>query len=289
MLSDSNVQYIAAIIAIAGAIVGVTIGAGRIWKQGLRIHRVMLPNDPVLETASELYERRLDENVRDNSADFRRWLDENPEARLAGNRDVTILFYVATQNDEAKAFFYAEFYQPVRLLLISYLVTHESKVGTRAAMRIMRSLNSQLRRLDCHGLVFELEQPCAKDRNGWLGRWYRFEQLMGKRSIRFMRLDIPYVQPKLSLWEPGYEEEPQYLFYGSSLGRPPLPRVSRDEVAAILETVYNAWYAGSFEDDAERNHEYREYIANLCEQIKAQLPEWISAQPRPPLSSVTRR
>lgn len=156
-------------------------------------------------------------------------------------------------------------------------------------MRIMLRLNWRLRQLGCQGLVFELEQPSAKDRNGWLGRWYRFERLMRKRPVRFMRLDIPYVQPKLSPWEPGYKEEPQYLFYGPFEGVTQLPRINRSEVAAILDTVYNAWYAGSFEDDPERDHEYREYVATLCERIKAQLPDWVSAQPRPPLGSLTRR
>jgi hypothetical protein len=234
---------------------------------------VTTPTDPNLDPALDLYEDRLDENVRDSREDIKRWIREGGYPPSTGPGMLTIHVYAAACQGRSCAFFYGEHYHTQRLFLVSYIVARKSRQGQRGVHRIASELARMLRRERCKGIVFELAEGATSTKDPSLSRWRDFQRLVRPFGVQLARLDVPYVQPRLSLRDPNLREEPQYLFYGSL--QPPHPTTSlpKSTVVSVLHTVYNGWYAGSFADDVQQNLEYRTYVRTLFDRIVDTLPD----------------
>jgi hypothetical protein len=251
------------------------------WSHRLRVRRITDPNDRDLERAFELYRRRIPAyGVRDSTDDIIRWLREIREEHARG--DFTLIQYllVAMKGRCVDGFFYADYYPRTGLLLVAYLAANDETVDgrERATRAIGRFLKRALRRSlrDCRGIVFELEQPTPDTRDDWLARFRTFQRLARPFGITIKRLAVPYVQPRLSIWDDAYDELPQYLFYARTRPPPLGDTVPKQEVEKVLDTLYNVWYASSYEDEPERDTEYRAYLRRVFTRISSSLPAEVS-------------
>lgn len=254
-------------------------------RPGIQVRRVTDPYDDDLDEAFELYERRLpDPNVRDASTDIRRWLGELRDEKVAGTAKLEDYLLLARTRTEVCGFLYAQFYPESGFLFVSYLVASEKSATSRKETThalgeyLKADLRDSLQR--CRGVVFELAAPASPtEREGWLGRYYCFARMARQAGVTVKRLEFPYVQPRLSPFEAdGYEEAPQYLFYGRVNAAPIEATVSRDEVVALLRVLYMEWYAQAFEH-AEK--EYAEELEALFVQVARSVPPAVNASDDP--------
>jgi hypothetical protein len=250
-----------------------TYWLSRRWMRRIVVRKVTDPADPDLDSALDLYEDRLDENVRDSREDIRRWIGEGSYGRGTGPGTLTILVYLAACRGRPHAFFYGEHYHAQRLLLVSYIVARGTREGEQGVRRIAKVLAKAMRRGGCRGIVFELAQTPGPSKDASQARWRDFQRLVRPFGVQLARLEIPYVQPCLSLWDPSLKEEPQHLMYGSFQQPHPTTGLPKATVVSVLHTVYNGWYAGSFEDDMKQNLEYRAYVRALFDRLVAELPD----------------
>jgi hypothetical protein len=127
------------------------------------------------------------------------------------------------------------------------------------------------------GVVFEIEHFAYADSPKRAKRCRiredHFRSLLRKRGLIVKSLVFEYRQPRLSLWDSDCKEEPQILLYGRT--RPPTvgSTVPKREVATIVDTIYNDWYGDCYEDDPDRNNEYRAYLRHLYNETVAALPD----------------
>ncbi len=267
------VELAAAIVAAVGVLASGATWAHKRWSRRVVVKRVRKASDSGLELALDLYEDRLGENVRDSREDVKRWIGEGSYRRGQGPGRLALYPYIATCRGRACAFFYGEYYFTPRLFLVSYIVARPGKDGQMAIRRMIRALGKTLKRSGCKGIVFELARDRLPGTDPSLSRWRHFQRLLRPFGIQLAKLQIPYVQPRLSLWDSSLSEEQQDLFYGTLMPPHPTESIPKSTVESILHTVYNAWYGGSFEDDAGQNVQWKEYIRKVFERVVQQLPD----------------
>ena len=275
------IQLIASVVAIIGTAFAVIAYVYRRWARRVVARRLTNPDKEKdledLEDAFLLYAKLLpDQQVRNSSNDIIRWLREMREEERAGIRpkwrDYVI---VAKTRDRVCAFLHADYHIDSGLLLVGWLAS----IKRPATQEIGRFLARELRRRSlrkCTGIVFELEWPDA-EKEPWLSRFRLFQSLARPSGITLTRLDFPYIQPRLSLADDNYAEQPQILFYGRANAAPITTSVSKKEVTKVIEVVYESWYGSSFEDEPERDDEYRKYLGRLLDRVTAPLPNQIRA------------
>ncbi|MBI4619028.1 MAG: hypothetical protein HY739_02500 [Desulfobacterales bacterium] len=243
-MTPETVELVAALLGVAAVLAATGKWAHNRWSARLHHRRITDPYDRDLEDAFKLYERRIDdENVRDSRDDIRRWLREVQDEKQEGSAQLSIYLYIAKYQGKVCAFFCSDYYPSASLLLISYMVAEESSAGSKGVRKIVQALNRELLRRGCTGLVFEMEQPMNGKRDRRLGKWCDFQRIVKEYKINIVRLNIPCVQPRISLWDEGSREQPQFIFYARIF--PPLvvEKLSKDTVKGILDILYNEWYA----------------------------------------------
>lgn len=252
------------------------------FRNRVSIKRVVKvkPLDKDLNAAFELYKRRLPPNERDSSENIVRWLEECENAGPDESSKLQDYLLIAKAAGQVCGLLYAQYYPHTRLLVISYLVIdnsspQQSSVVPAFLKYFMRLLRTEAK--GCVGLAFELEHPAHSSKpRRCLGREELFRRHFRCNEIFIKRLAIDYRQPRLSLWDDDirpYHEEAQLLMYGR-IQPPPLgDLVSKVEVAAVIDTMYNYWYGDCYEDNPNRDQEYRTYLRELCQKTVASLPE----------------
>ena len=251
------------------------------FRRRVVVKRMVPPYGPnFVDTAFHFYTRRVSDNQRDSFENIVRWQQEYARRKekaiemvglsagrrnlgaslrppLRGNTSVhTRLLFVAhaVSDDKAK--------QPCRV--VPAFVKHFSRL-----------LRAELR--ECVGLVFELEHPDFSDKPKKC--WHRedyFRSVLRDQGFDVKRLAIDYRQPRLSLRECHYKEEPRLLIYGRVRPPPVGTTLSKEEVARVLDAVYNDWYGDSYEDDATRDTEYRAYLRQMYNDAITALPNQVS-------------
>ncbi|MFN0279195.1 MAG: transcriptional regulator [Pyrinomonadaceae bacterium] len=247
----------------------------------ISVRRVTEPNDPELLDAYNIYEKCIPRNEQDEFTDIQRWLDENKAAKQQGNPKLDEYLLVCKAGSKVCGFFYGQYYPSHRLFLIAYLVIDREDEDAKliAAKELLCRLVAMVRQdhPDCEGIVFEIEPDPKWDLRTRTAK----ERLFAVHAricadIVPRRLDFEYQQPRLSLWDPASLEERQHLVYGR-WGHPPLSRkCAKKEVLMVLDAVYNCWYADCFEDDPERDKEYRAYVRSRFDKFKAELPDEVT-------------
>jgi hypothetical protein len=267
----------------------------RVWSGKVRVRRVTDPNDEELDEAFALYDRRIpDPNLRDSSNDIRRWLGELRDEKAAATAELDDYLLVAKTRTGVCGFFYGQFYPKSGFLFVSYLVADEQTATSRkdTTRKIGEYLKRELRRTlqGCRAVVFELAAPSPTERETWLLRFRCFARMAGRAGVTIKRLDIPYVQPRLSPLDDSYKEEPQFLFYGCANAAPLGATVSRDEVVVpLLRALYTQWYAQAFERDPSTEKEYLDYLQKLFARVVDSIPSTVAALDHPSHPRPTRQ
>ncbi|HVP38293.1 MAG TPA: hypothetical protein VMS93_03830 [Candidatus Saccharimonadales bacterium] len=227
--------------------------------------------------AYRLYRRRIPARQRESFENILRWRSEFEAARPDRRARFEDYLLLAKAGSKVAGLLYGQYYPRTRLLLISYLVTDDrcperQQVLPAILDALVRLGEGELR--ECAGLVFEVEHPDTSSRPmRCRAREGLFRALARERGMELRRLDIPYQQPRLSLWDPALREEPHHLMYART--RPPglSDAAPRSEIATLLDAVYNDWYGDRYAAKPRRDAEYREYLADLCRALVARLPD----------------
>ena len=260
----------------------VSVWLYRRWTRRTVVKRITDPTDRDLDRAFVLYEQLLpNPNVRDSSEEILRWLQEmREEQRQRAGCAEFIDYLIIVKNESAvRSFFYADFHPASGLLFVDYLVSCEPEATQAICRYLKRELGRTLR--ECRGIVFESEAPAPGQREDWRARFRLFQRLGEPLGIVLKRLDFPCRQPRLSLWDDSYTEQPQFLFYARTRPPPLGDTVPKDEVAHILDVFYNDWYGSSYTDEPEHDAQYRAYVRRLYESTVAVLPEDVPTLSRP--------
>ncbi|HKZ82845.1 MAG TPA: hypothetical protein VJ793_04220 [Anaerolineae bacterium] len=246
-------------------------------SQQVVVTRVVGPLGEDLVGALDLYERRLPENERDSIDNIVRWQAEF-EAGVKDNRtkfDDYLL--IAKCGGQVCGLLYAQYYHRTRLLLVSYLISDDRIPQKHRIVPAIRKKLATILKTElaaCAGIVFELEHPdFSKRPRRCRGRQRLFTALALEMGMVVKRLGIDYKQPRLSLWDPSYSEEPQVLMYARRRAPALDDSIPKGEVVHILDTLYNSWYGDCYEDNTERDSEYRAYLRSLFQNTVSQMPD----------------
>jgi hypothetical protein len=258
---------------------------GRLEKRFLNpivVHRVTDP-DPKnadLLSALELYERRIPDKQRFESADIIRWLREDRERRRARlpSRDY---FLIAKFRKKVCGLSLFHFYGTRSLVFFAYLVAAKGP-GTPAG--ISESLISRIAKISrkkplqrCKGWVLELEDPkrgSTSEKNHSLARIRLFSKLAEVCGFTLRAVDIPYLQPPLSHW-PQDSQEQLLLMYAYPVEKAPSSIMSKAELKNLLEFIYLELYPDGYSSDAEENEHYRLLCKEALDRLTGQLPDTV--------------
>lgn len=281
----------AAVGAVAAAIVALlAVGAPfsgwirqrhRTKRAAIKVRRVTEPNDQDLPAAYDVYQQEIPENEQDPFTDIQRWLEEAKAARRVGKKaELDEYLFIGKASARVCAFFYGQYYFSHRLFLLGYhVIDRKSEEARRSAsMVLLKHMVKVVRHdhPDCQGIAFELEMDSQRDPRTPTAKERLFAvHAKTAAEVVLRRFDFEYLQPRLSLWDLAFTEERQHLVYGR-LHPPALGRTcDKQEALHVLDAVYNCWYADYFEDDPEKDKEYRAYVQSLYKRLEAQLPEMV--------------
>lgn len=278
-----DITTLAAIIGALAAIVGALIlllsslGILKPRPPSIRVKKIETADDLDLSLALKLYNgnnRGIPENAKDSPENIVRWLQEvqeETEQRCCRLKDY---FLVAKVQERVYGLLYGHYYPERRLMFLSYIVTDENVPEARggdasAALTQYLSREWRKRLKDLEGIVFELDY----ERYSALKRL--FLPLAQMQKVVVKEININYLQPMLSLWENGYQEERQVLMYGRTLPPHLSTTIPRDEVKKVLGFIYMDIYGDYFGYNPDEDAKYRQYLEALYERVVAGLPEEI--------------
>jgi hypothetical protein len=253
------------------------------------IKRIEDPEDPDFRDALALHDRAtswgtVPGNAWDAPEDIARWFKEVHLETKDGRSKLADYFLVAKVSGRVGALLYGQYYPDVRLMFISYMVVDRDFRDARQAQftaALVEYLATDLQGTlaTCEGVVFELEYGSETDerqKSLCRARYRRFRGLAEAKNIVVREIVIPYMQPKLSLWEDGREEERLHLMYARirpstfSHGTRTIPR---SEAEKVLRFVYKEIYGDHFDTIPDWDTEYRAYVNSLYERAVSGLPD----------------
>jgi hypothetical protein len=247
------------------------------------VHRVTDPKDADLFSALELYDQRIPDEQRFESADIIRWLREDREQQRlrpeGGPRDY---FLVAKFRKKVCGFSLFHFYETRSLIFFAYLVAAK---GPGTPSRISESLISYTTKMlrkkplkQCKGFVLELEDPRRgtnrSDVNYSLARIRLFCKLAETCGFTLRAVDVPYLQPPLSHSAQDGQEQLLLMcaYPGDNGARSSMPK---EELNSLLEFIYLELYPEGYSPDEEESEQYRRACAAALERLAAQLPDTV--------------
>jgi hypothetical protein len=244
------------------------------------VQRVTDPRSRDLLSALELYERRIPDEQRFESADIIRWLREDRQQRRTryGPRDYVL---IAKFRKKVCGFSLFHFYHTRSLIFFAYLVAAKGP-GTPAGISesLIASITKLLRKKplrQCKGLILELEDPRrggTSDRNHSLARIRLFSKLAEMYGFTLRAVDIPYLQP--SLTHSAEDGQAQLLLMcaypvdGAASGI-----MRKAELINLLEFIYLELYPDGYSADVEESEQYRVTCKAALERLTAQLPDTV--------------
>ena len=258
-------------------------GAGN--RRGGVVSRILTPEDAPY-FAREVYrllEARIPHDDLKPVDDMVRWLatpDSNCSSYFIvaerGRHHPVGLLYLHKKLDVPYAF-------------ISYLVVkRQEKPGSqsfdevsssllREVMRQMNGHDSALNRAE--GFLIELAHPDTAasqgERTERIARFRRFETLANTNGFQLQALDVPYLQPPLSVHaEP--EGIPHLLVLGRRKEGSLSSKLSRQQAARILEALYVQLYPSGYSDDPAENEAFRRICHAILTKLVQNLPEEVN-------------
>jgi hypothetical protein len=248
------------------------------------VHRVTDPQSADLLAAMELYDHRIPDEQRFESADIIRWLREDREQqrlRSDGPRDY---FLVAKFRKKVCGFSLFHFYGTQSLVFFAYMVAAK---GPGTPSRISESLISYVAKMirkepliRCKGFVLELEDPRSgtirSETKYSLARIRLFCKLAETCGFTLRAVDVPYLQPPLSHSMSSHDAQEQLLlmcaYPGDNGTRSTMPK---EELISLLEFIYLELYPEGYSADIEESEQYRRTCQAALERLTAQLPDTV--------------
>jgi hypothetical protein len=238
--------------------------------------RITNPDDKRLDDILDLLENTIPENEREPPEQIRRYLAsarrrglDYDEVLLLGKRGCTPLGYL-----------YATFYRTSQLAFVNYLGIDDEILLARRFCRetLTRGFARCLRKLGAKaaGIVFEIDDPFAnagETNSKRLRRWRHFTSILKAHGYSVFKIPVRYIQPKLSVDEGNYAEEPLLLVYADPDST--LNTLSRERAIDVLRVVYEQWHGDIYDGVPEHEAEYRAYCADLLMKLAAEMPESI--------------
>ena len=277
--------------AIISAVISTCVGA--LWKCHLAFRknrvRVIRIKDPdkqlnILLEALQIYEdeKYISEEDKDASDDIIRWIKEVRDEKANGNCKLEDFFLVAKTSTHVIGMAYAHLYPSVQMAFFSYLIALPSYLasGRRASSRLLARLRRELLRTKrCKAIVTEVEEPEAitdhKGKNTARVRIRTLQNLAKEQRVVLRSVRIPYKQPRLNLDDPTTQEKPLRLMIVFQETSGERRVMTRRELKEILTFLAEFIYGGQFEDEPERDREYRAYLAEWKAELIKSAPKEI--------------
>jgi hypothetical protein len=248
------------------------------------VRLIRRPNDPDLDAALHLYEKRIPEEQRVPSEDIVRWIRDNRNALRNYAELPTDWFLVAKYRRRVCGFILFHYFPKRRLAFCAYMVVANTPgvplnavPGALCAM-MSRLLRQRKELKKCRMLLLEVDDPrisnILKKQEECLARIRRFSTLAEMQSLSLRALDIAYRQPCLSLNDASATERPLLLLFALTL-QPPLTAsaVDRADVENILSFIYTDLYPEGFSTVVSENEAYRAYCASVLAAALSALPQ----------------
>lgn len=290
MMDQGSTQFLLGIVSsiIAGLITsGITavIVFHIISRMNLRIKRILKSTDKDIDQLIDVYEYLLPANERSPGTDILRWLDEYQEKRRDPRHTLEEYWLVGKYKSRVVSILFFQYYLDSKYLFISYYGVDdrfEEKGETPSSVmlkKMRKSFGKELKR--CKGIVYETDAPeTVADTKKKMERKARsrlFKTYAKRLGYVAYDIGIDYIAPRLALEQSEYyEEEHLRLSYIPLKKTYPDNIITKDEVLEILHFVYLQVYGDQYNDDLERDKEYRDYLSILFEMYKDDLPDKIS-------------
>lgn len=260
-------------------------------RDNVEIRRITSAKDQDIFQLIALYENNFPANERDDFETIIRWLEEVEAETLEGRCKLIDLFLVAKVGSRVIGWCYAHYYVASQFLFVSFLVVDREMTEARrgsATYKLLEFIAEELKRKQlrrCRGIIFEVEHPQAvpeERQREAAARIRHFAALARAHGWIARTLQLNYLQPRLDIWSGQFQEQPLALMYIRTRGRQLSRDISRKEAKAIVGFIYNEVYGDHFEDDRQRDREFRTYLRQLHAQVTDDLPQRVAVSTNPP-------
>jgi hypothetical protein len=244
------------------------------------------PADPDLESALDLYKKKIPDDQRFEVADIINWIREDQISRRRTDNSTlpTDWFIVALHKHRVSGFVLFHYYPIAQLAMFAYMVVAATPgvagnlISNSLSGFISRLLSTRKELHGCTRIVLEVEDPRKEkskpDQDECLARIRRFCTLAEMRGLSLRAFDFEYRQPKLATEDADNTERPLLLLYARTHPESAANNSmsARAEVAEILTFIYTRVYPEGYSSDRKEDRLYREYCSQFKDRQIASLP-----------------
>jgi hypothetical protein len=252
------------------------------WLSPIVVRRIRRADDPDLQAALSLYEKRLDSDLRFQSSDIIRWVSDDARNTSTDGAATRDYFLVAKFRHKVLGFILFHYYPKRRIAFLAYMVVEKHTPGLGlselsnaliAKTAFLLSRDKLLR--NCQTLLFEVEDPRKALRAKQLhdiARIQKFCELAAAQKFTLRAFDIEYLQPALSVPDcPETDEQPLLLL--SARKREDVDAaILLDELLEMLDFIYIDLYPEGFSDLPDEQEAYKAYCRDIRDQVVSTLP-----------------
>lgn len=246
------------------------------------VRRVTEVTDSDLHAALELYDKRISDGLRFQSADIIRWIANDKKHALVGDTSPRDYFFIAKLKRKVRAFVLFHYYPAVKIAFLAYMVVDKNISGVpidQLSRTLVSHIAGLLRRdkvlRNCEILLFEVEDPRALAKAKQLeaiARIQRFCSLAVCEKFSLLGFDVNYLQPQLALPSDSLNNEvPLLLLYARAPQAQRAPDI-KGELLKALDFIYKDLYPEGFSDIYEEQEAYQLYCESLHALVVANLP-----------------
>ncbi len=181
--------------------------AGRFLLNPVVVRLIRNADDPDLDAALQLYEKKIPEEERFQPSDIVRWIRDDLNTRR-NQRDLpTDWFLVAKYRRRVCGFILFHYFPRRHMAFVAYMVVLNTPgvplnaVSSTLCGMVSRLLKTRKELQSCTTLLLEVDDPrtasTVKKQEECLARVRRFSTLAEMQGLSMRILDIAYKQPKL--------------------------------------------------------------------------------------------
>jgi hypothetical protein len=255
-------------------------------------------DDPDLDAALRLYEKRIPDDQRFEPADIVRWIREDQVTRRSKADAPTDWFMIAKMRRRVCGFILFHYYPSTQLALFAYMVVAKTPgvpfdaVSGTLSSSVADLLKKRKELRGYKGFVLEVEDP-RKETNKTkqtecLARVRRFCTLAEMQGFSLRAFDIDYKQPRLSIDDLNSLERPMLLLSARNRSGVTRADVQLEEVKEVLSFVYTKVYPEGYSSEPDENRAYSRYCTELLEKEIAGLPGLVRSLSSAQLVALTR-
>jgi transcriptional regulator NrdR family protein len=240
------------------------------------VRLVRKPDDPDLDAALQLYDKRIPDEHRFQASDIIRWLNDDRRTRRKSKDLPTDWFLVAKYRRRVCGFMLFHYFPRTQMAFFAYMViVNTPGIPLNAVSSSLCSMASRLLRTrrelkGCRTLLLEVDDPrtakSVKRRDECLARVRRFCTLAEMQELSMRALDIEYRPPKISLRDELDPQPPLLLLFASPARQTRNEDVDRAEVERILSFVYMDLYPEGYSTVPSENDAYRQHCGFVRDQ-----------------------